>query len=104
MSSNYFGLMDELVGIAAIWIAIICFAGLRSNYYRDNWAQTIGLSMMLIGALVLSWYAFATHRSSWRAALFVVGCATYLTGVAWNAWRFRGAPPQVVAPDTEPQQ
>jgi len=92
MSSNYFGLMDELVGLSAIWIALLCFAGLYSKAYRDNWLQTIGLSVMLIASFVLVWHSFYYHRATWRAALFVVGVAIYVTGVAWNAWKFRHTP------------
>lgn len=89
MQPNLFGLMDEVMILASAWIAVLCFVGLYAKAYRDNWAQTIGMAMMMMGATVVIYHLLQTHRASWRLAMFVAGTALFATGTAWKAWKHR---------------
>lgn len=106
MTPNLFGIMDEVVLVCCTILVVLCFFGLRSNLFRDNWLQTIGMSMALVGAMVVGWYAGFTHRSSWRIALLVVGFTLFACGTAWKTWTYRHTPHDAKppAPPTPPNQ
>jgi drug/metabolite transporter (DMT)-like permease len=80
---------DELASVCASIVVVICAIGLFNRGFRENWAQHLGMLVILASCAMIAWHSITTtsHVSS-RVALLLVGLAVYGCGTAYKAWTF----------------
>lgn len=83
---------DEIALLFSLALLALCAAAIYSKLFRDNWAQLLGLGIMVLALVMIGWHAWTTERTSSRVVLLLLGLLLYGVGTAWKAWHYRDQP------------
>lgn len=96
---------DEIAIVLSIAIVALCAFGIYSRAFRDNWLQLAGMSVCVLGALMIFWHAWTTERTASRVVILLLGVVLYGGGTAWKVWLHERRPNDVPPPpDTLPME
>ena len=80
---------DEIALVGAIAVFVLCGWALISKMFKDNWPQMLGLMLVAVSCLSISWKAANLDRASTRDTLMVLGLLLYGLGTAYKVWKHR---------------